>query len=71
MHDPRQAPQLHATFEQYKQSEGTTLNHFHEKLLLLKDRMNTETAKRMAAERHAYMEGFLEQFLKEWDGGDC
>ena len=70
MHDPRQSPQLHATFEHYKHSEGTTLNHFHEKLLLLKDRMNTATAKRMAEERHAFMEGFLEQFLREWDGQD-
>jgi len=70
MHDPAQAPQLHATFEEYQRSEGTTLNHFHEKLLLLKARMNTETAKRIAEERHAYMEGFLKQFLREWDAQD-
>lgn len=68
LHDPRQSPQLHATFEHYKHSEGTTLNHFHEKLLLLKDLMNTATAKQMAEERHAFMEGFLKQFLREWDG---
>ena len=70
MHDPEQLPQPHATFEAYKKSEGTTLNHFHEKLLLLKERMNTATAKRMAEARHAYMAGFLERFLKEWDGQD-
>lgn len=70
LHDPDEPPQLHATFEQYKNSQGTTLNHFHEKLLLLKERMNTQTAKRIAETRHVYMEGFLEQFLKEWDGHD-
>jgi uncharacterized protein len=48
MHDPAQAPQFHATFEHYKRGEGTTINHFHEKLLLLEDRMHTATAKRMA-----------------------
>ena len=70
MHDPGQSPQLHGTFEQYQNSEGTTLNHFHEKLLLLKDRMNTETAKRIAEARHAFMKQFLERFLEEWDGRD-
>jgi uncharacterized protein len=70
MHDPGQAPHLHATFEQYKNSEGTTINHFHEKLLLLETRMNTETAKRIARARHAYMEGFLDQFLREWGGAE-
>jgi uncharacterized protein len=68
MHDPAQEPTLHATFEQYRQNQGTTLNHFHEKLLLLKDRMNTATGKRLAEARHAYLEGFLERFLAEWDG---
>jgi len=68
MHDPDQAPRLHETFEQYRSSEGTTLNHFHEKLLLLKERMNTTAARRLAEERHAYLEGFLAQFLAEWDG---
>jgi len=68
MHDPEQAPVLHGTFEQYQRSQGTTVNHFHEKLLLLKARLNTAAAKRLAEERHACMEGFLEQFLAEWDG---
>lgn len=70
MHDPDEPPRFHATFEDYKNSRGTTVNHFHEKLLLLKERMNTGTAKRIAEARHAYMEDFLEQFMKEWDGLD-
>jgi uncharacterized protein len=68
LHDPTQEPQRHETFEQYRQNQGTTLNHFHEKLLLLKDRMNTAAGKRLAEGRHAYLEGFLERFLAEWDG---
>ena len=68
MHDPGVAPQLHATFEHYRTAGGTTINHFHEKLLLLKNRMNTATGRRMAEERHAYMEGFLAQFQREWEG---
>jgi uncharacterized protein len=67
MHDPGEAPQLHATFEQYRQNVGTTVNHFHEKLLLLKDRMNTPTGRRMAEERHAFMVRYLEQFHREWE----
>ena len=68
MHDPAIPPQMHASFEAYKTNVGTTINHFYEKLLLLKDRMNTAAGKRLAAERHAYMERFLEQFLAEWQG---
>jgi uncharacterized protein len=70
MHDPGVAPQLHATFEQYKKSEGTTINHFHEKLLLLKERMNTPAARRIAEGRHAFMEQFLAQFQTEWENAD-
>lgn len=66
LHNPEIPPALHATFEQYKNSTGTTLNHFHEKLLLLKDRMHTQTAKRIAGERHAYMEDFVKRFKLEW-----
>src|SRR5688500_14539831 len=62
MHDPALPPQLHDSFEAYKTNVGTTINHFYEKLLLLKDRMNTATGKRLAAGRHTYMEQFLEQF---------
>jgi uncharacterized protein len=68
MHDPAIQPQMHASFEAYKTNVGTTINHFYEKLLLLKDRMNTATGKRLAAERHAYMERYLEQFFAEWQG---
>lgn len=68
MYDPAVPPQMHESFEAYKKNTGPTLNHFYEKLLLLKDRMNTATGKRLAAARHAYMEGFLEQFLAEWNG---
>lgn len=67
MHDPDAAPILHATFEQYKNSRGTTINHFHEKLLLLKDRLNTATARQLAEQRHAFMEAFLAQFNAEWN----
>jgi uncharacterized protein len=56
------------TKEEYKASTAPTLNHFYEKLLLLKDKMNTETGKHLAQQRHNYMEQFLEQFYKEWSG---
>jgi uncharacterized protein len=68
MHDPNIAPKLHMSKEEYKASQAPTLNHFYEKLLLLKDKMNTKTGKQIAQERHRYMEGFLSQFYAEWDG---
>ncbi|HTM68001.1 MAG TPA: HD domain-containing protein [Candidatus Binatia bacterium] len=68
MHVPGAAPVMHATAEAYKKSEGTTINHFHEKLLLLKDRMNTAAGRRIAEERHRYMEDFLLRFDREWEG---
>jgi len=68
LHDPRIAPNLHMNKEEYKNSQAPTLNHFYEKLLLLKDKMNTNTGKQIAQERHHYMEGFLSQFYAEWDG---
>lgn len=67
MHNPEIEPQIHASFEAYKKNNGPTTNHFHEKLLLLKDRMNTAAGKKLAEERHRYMESFLEQFQREWD----
>lgn len=70
LHDPTVAPVLHASGEQYRTSTAPTINHFYEKLLLLKDRMNTETARIIARERHAYMDAFLRQFFAEWDGRD-
>ena len=68
LYNPEIAPNLHMSKEEYKNSEAPTLNHFYEKLLLLKDKMNTETGKQIAKERHHYMEGFLSQFYAEWDG---
>jgi len=68
LYDPEIAPNLNMTKEEYKKSTAPTINHFYEKLLLLKDRMNTETGKKLAQERHQYMEDFLNQFYKEWNG---
>ena len=59
---------MHDTFEQYKNNKGTSINHFYEKLLLLKDLMNTEKAKEIACERDHFMRLYLEQFLDEWEG---
>ena len=56
------------TKEEYKKSNAPSINHFYEKLLLLKDTMNTSTGRRIAKERHEYMEGFLHQFFEEWEG---
>lgn len=68
MYEPDEKPVLHRSFAAYKKSRGHTINHFHEKLLLLKKRLHTREAKRIAASRHAYMEGFLKQFHSEWEG---
>jgi uncharacterized protein len=68
MYDPRVKPMLHDDFESYKKNSSHTINHFYEKLLLLKDRMFTETGKQMALERHNFMEKYLDQFYAEWDG---
>ena len=68
LYNPEIAPNLHMSKEEYKQSTAPTINHFYEKLLLLKDTMNTKTGKQIAQERHTYMEGFLEQFYAEWHG---
>ena len=65
---PNVAPNLNMTKEEYKNSESPTLNHFYEKLLLLKDKMNTKTGKLIAQERHKFMELFLSQFYAEWEG---
>ncbi len=66
IYNPEIPPNLTMTKEEYKNSTAPTINHFYEKLLLLKDRMNTETGKRMAEERHKFMEEYLKQFYKEW-----
>ncbi len=67
LHHPDIRPELHENFEAYKKTTAPTINHFYEKLLLLKDRMNTATAKKIANERHEYMEDFLSRFFNEWD----
>lgn len=68
MHLPNERPRDNMNFEEYSTLNGTTINHFYEKLLKLKDLMNTETAKKIAESRHKYMETFLSEFLDEWDG---
>ena len=68
MHIPGEGPRIGMDAEEYHSNVGTTVNHFHEKLLLLKDMMNTETARRMAGDRHEYMVAFLDEFMAEWDG---
>ena len=68
MFNPEIQPDLNLTKEAYKNSTAPTINHFYEKLLLLKDLMNTKTAQNIAAERHAFMELYLEQFTAEWNG---
>ncbi len=66
--NPEIKPDLNMTKEQYKNSNAPTINHFYEKLLLLKDRMNTPTGKKMALRRHAFMIRYLEEFYEEWEG---
>jgi uncharacterized protein len=68
IYNPSIAPKLNMSKEEYKNSQAPTLNHFYEKLLLLKDKMNTDTGKKIALERHKYMENFLSQFYAEWEG---
>jgi uncharacterized protein len=68
LYNPAIKPVCGMTVEQYKSSTAPTINHFYEKLLLLKDRMNTETGKKMAEQRHRFMELYLEQFFREWQG---
>jgi uncharacterized protein len=70
MYDPETSNQMHTSFEQYKNSKSATINHFYEKLLLLKDMMNTAAAKKIAEQRHETMLRFLDQFMNEWEGRD-
>lgn len=68
LYNPEIAPKLFQSKEEYKKSDAPTINHFYEKLLLLKDKMNTETGKKIAKKRHDFMIHFLAQFYAEWDG---
>lgn len=69
IHDPEMKPVEHRTAEAYLASSGTTINHFYEKLLLLKDRMNTATGRAIAEKRHQFMVEFLHRFFQEWEAG--
>jgi uncharacterized protein len=66
--DPSIKPNMNMTKEEYKKSSAPTINHFYEKLLQLSDKMNTKTGKRIAKQRHQFMEHYLDQFYAEWDG---
>lgn len=68
LYNPNISPKQHSSFEEYKKETGPTINHFYEKLFLLKDRMNTQTARRIAEHRHQYMIEFVNRFYAEWDG---
>ena len=68
IYDPNIPPNLHMTKEEYKKSTAPTINHFYEKLLLLKEKMNTPSGKQIAEKRHQYMEDYLQQFYNEWEG---
>ena len=68
IHDPEVAARQNMTLEQYRSHQGTAITHFYEKLLCLKDLMNTKTAKDLAQGRHAFLEAFLAQFYAEWEG---
>ena len=68
MYNPEIPPALNMSKAEYKNSTAPTINHFYEKLLLLKDKMNTDTGRRIAEEQHNFMLTYLEQFFKEWNG---
>ncbi|MBW8243116.1 HD domain-containing protein [Muricauda oceani] len=70
LHNPDVPPNLNMGKEEYKNSNAPTINHFYEKLLLLKDKMNTATGKKLAEERHQFMMDYLDQFYKEWNGSE-
>jgi uncharacterized protein len=70
MYNPNIGPNKHESAEQYKNNQSSSINHFYEKLLLLKELMNTATAKKIAEKRHKIVEDYLEQFFQEWEGKD-
>eukprot|EP00828_Plagiopyla_frontata_P015909 TRINITY_DN20643_c0_g1_i1.p2 TRINITY_DN20643_c0_g1~~TRINITY_DN20643_c0_g1_i1.p2 ORF type:complete len:103 (+),score=16.58 TRINITY_DN20643_c0_g1_i1:110-418(+) len=67
IYDPIETPEYHKTFESYKSNKSSSITHFYEKLLLLKDKMNTKIGIQLADQRHQYMESFLAQFFQEWN----
>lgn len=67
IYHPEIKPEMHSSFDDYKKTSAPTINHFYEKLLLLKDRLNTRTAIEIALSRHQFMEDFLTRFYNEWD----
>lgn len=68
LYNPNIKPEQHDSFEAYKKSTGPTINHFYEKLFLLKDRMNTNSGRKEAKKRHQFMKEYVDQFMAEWDG---
>ena len=68
MYDPDVPPKMNMTREEYGRSKSTTINHFYEKLFLLKDLLNTETARQIAGQREAFMQAFVDEFMDEWNG---
>lgn len=68
MYNPEIKPNLNMSKEEYKKNNGPSINHFYEKLLLLKNKMNTETGKKIAVKRHEFMELYLKEFYREWEG---
>ena len=70
IHDPKAKPESHRSPEEYRNSKSTSINHFYEKLLHLKDRLHTRTARKAAENRHRFMVRFLEKFFEEWEGKD-
>jgi uncharacterized protein len=68
VHNPETLPTIHKTADEYKSVRSSSVNHFYEKLFLLRDRMKTSTGKRLAEDRHNYMENYIERFLSEWNG---
>jgi uncharacterized protein len=70
IHEPEQSPHYHASADDYFKRDSTTINHFYEKLLLLKDRMHTASARKVAEKRHVVLQNFLQDFFTEWDADD-
>ncbi len=67
IYNPNVKPKMHNSFEDYKNDKSSSINHFYEKMLLLKDMLNTKTAKKIAQKRHKFLQDYLKQFFKEWE----